>query len=643
MIALDYLLLQQPQWDTAAMLVLYAALSLGFGRLAGRVSIAEALAVGFLVVAGAADLAMYTSRALNLPINLFLLLALTMATTIAWLLRRLLPTSTRWRFDPIFFAMVALPLLAVWIVSIVMPDPSAGLSSHHGWIPLYAKGSFEAGRLLRVEDMQFGQGYMTSIFYIGDLNGLTLLAGAFTTESFYPAYFAGGILAGMSSILILAHALRDHRIALVAFCLLTLAFLRVDGFYRLVLASNWGDKMQFLVGATMCFYMVRGGRLRTAALAAATISTFVAFPRPYGGPESLMVVGLAAAAAWFVDHDRKPGPWLIVLALLAVFSLREVWCILVPPSPYYPGSTQLATARSLFTRSDMLNDLGLLTDNRLGFPQAIRGAWVLAFAALALMTLRRRHARIRALIAGAAPLALFLPPIALEVVTGYRTGDTYSKVFILALFVQSWYPCLVISRLVPARIALERWQRGAALAVGLAVFAAGSWAGSRWFATHPFVGEGATDYFEHVFASYRGNNADYVMARALKKNLGDDLSRVAERPIVYFYYEPGLAIRHFIGGDFMTDWDFYSDPMERLAQDSASLGELVAKLGYPSLYFPYGDGMYSGYRPFVVNKFKAELADLQGQPWVEAILRSDMNPPGTFVLTRNPNDAGASQ
>lgn len=26
MIALDYLLLQQPQWDTAAMLVLYAAL-----------------------------------------------------------------------------------------------------------------------------------------------------------------------------------------------------------------------------------------------------------------------------------------------------------------------------------------------------------------------------------------------------------------------------------------------------------------------------------------------------------------------------------------------------------------------------------------------------------------------------------------
>ena len=65
----------------------------------------------------------------------------------------------------------------------------------------------------------------------------------------------------------------------------------------------------------------------------------------------------------------------------------------------------------------------------------------------------------------------------------------------------------------------------------------------------------------HALETYKIVNHDLVIANNLKQSYPSDkeFNCLKTRPVTYFYYEPGLGLRYFIGGDLSKDYDFWSD------------------------------------------------------------------------------------
>lgn len=633
---LDLLLLGNQQIAVGGWVAAFLVLSLGIGR-AVRLSPLEGAAFGFLVLAGAADLAMFAARALVIPTPWFGPLTLAFAALIISALRRILPSvpSAPGENRAAFALAVLVTAGVLWTLRIIQIDPLSSMSSHHGWLALYVENSFRLGHLAKVEEMAFGHGYLTSIFYNVDLMGLVAFGEWAAAGSAWAAYSAGSTLAAMLSVAVLAHALRPSRAALGVFAALVLVLLATDFLYRTTMARNWGDAIQFLGGAVMLYFMSRGIDLRRAALWTGAAAIFLVFSRHFGAFYAGMILGFGYLAVWRLEGDRRLWPWIGLGVLLVGFSAREIWCILVPPSPFYPGQklVEVAPAAGSMMIIGSLNDLGITTEGRLSaFLIGPRNLYLAALSALLVLHGRRLWNRPRLLFPYLAPLLLVALPQVLQAGVGYRSDPTYSKTTLIGLHLMAFYPAFAVMMAAPSLSATAR--RAGAMATFLALVVTASMTLPRLVPDALPWREGPTAVLRWAAKLYRDHNLDLNMAERLRDSEGVSMPELAARPILYFHYEPGLALRHFIGGDFFCDLDFWSAPVRSHFGEAATLGELVARLGYPNLYLSFADPtLYARYFDDGWRKYEAEIRTLERQPFVDKVVRHNN---GTFYVTRRP-------
>jgi len=636
--------------DTTLCILLFLALAAIYGRVLGR-DLVEGSALGFLLLAGCAAFAFIISRHLSLPTAAFGFVALGIAAGVALLLRRwVLPGRA---FDPPLTAfhwiVVLPPLIAFYAVNLVQADPSAGIASHQGWDPLYIQASFDKGHFLHLDELRFGRGYLTSISYLLDLLGMTALGRWFGFEGAYAAYNAGSTVASMLGFLVLARVLAGHRLAFVAFALLTLAFLRYDGVYRLYLGYNYSEALIYLGGAIIAAALVRPGRARDAVLMAGSAGIFLVFSRHYGAFYAAVLMTLGFCLVWVRERRVTWTPWLILGLLMCLFTAQELYYVAVPPSPFYPG-TGLLKARTddAATYSvwwSTLNDLGILQNGKFSSTGlGLRSLYLVAFAILVAAHWRRIRRHPWRLVAYGAPFVLIAMPLLLQLLTGYRTTTEYNKVFAVGIFVASWYPCFVIARLVPNRIVTDGYLRlrnrlPARLGIGLGII--GIAAGALLFIVpgdrisgHPLFRLGPAGYVDWALEQYRNINEDLNVARRIREKYGDRVNEISKRPVLYFHYEPGVSLRLHLGGDITKDWDFWSDNVRGRFDAHATLQTLVADLGYPNIYLSYGPGTaYGGYFDDDWQKYVPELLALDDAPWIEDAIRFKTS---RFYVVRRP-------
>ena len=621
MIALDYFLLNEPQLSTAWFVVLFFILSAAAGFLLRR-PLAEGSAFGFLILAGSANLSLYIFRLMGLPTAAFGLAVLIFALLIGWVLRRVVfqgpaPKEPLHRF---YIALVSALVVILWAGNILHPYPDSSFSSHHGWIPLYVESSFKAGHFLLIEEMNFGPGLLTAFYYVTDLTGMVSLAAWLGAKQAYPAFNAGSILAAMLAFAVLMRALRHNRLALVTFFVLSLSFFAFDPFFRVVLGGNWSDVLMYLGGALVLYYLAEGNGLKQALLAAAAASTFLVFSRHYGAFLSGVLMILFFAVAWFHGKQRDLRPWFALGLMLIVFSLREIYFIANQPTPYYPGSWEIGRVNRTFLEHALgvLTDWGILRKSDPGsLGPDIRNLYLFVLAALLFVKGSKVIRQRRRLFVYLAPLAVMIAPLILQVATGYRTNLNYNKSYIFGIFFLAWYPAYLTGFLFPSRILPTLTaKRGVAMAGALVVVTAlvVSGIGDRVGLGRLFS-EGPGRYIQWAF---KREIVDLEIARRLKAAYGTEAS---ERPVLYLYYEPGITLRHYLGGDFFKDYDYWSETVLDKSRTSTDLYELLSRLGYPNVYIGIGDE--TGYVEILEDerrKFKTDFQKIEHMQWVEKVI-----------------------
>lgn len=621
----DLFLTGPQQSATFAWVLAFLALAAGVGRLLGRPTV-DGAALGFLVVGGGADLALFLSRQFALPTALFGLLTGAVALAVAWILRREILAGAA-RPAPLerhFLAAAALIALVVWCGNILHPWPDAGFSSHQAWVPLYVQESFDRGAFYTIPDMAFGKGVLTSLFYPADLLGLVALArwiglSGLGGPDIYPAFNAGSIAATILMFWVLLAALGRHAAALWGFVGLSLGYFALDPFFRTTLGGNWGDVLMYLGGAVVCFHLVRGGRPARALIAAAGVSCFLVFARHYGAVYSALVIAVCFLTAWSWAGDRRLRPWVVVGLLWLAFSARELYYLFGQITPYYPGSWQ--AERLPWTTRDLalgtLTDWGIIEASRPSLDAVSPRIVYLPVLAGALWLARDRLFRSRRRLAAlAAPFLLLLGPLLVQGLTGYRTNAHYSKLYIPAIFFFAWYPCFVAAAADPARRLTAAARRHARpILAGAAIIAVvGAGLGYRHLA--PAVA--GTDSLGAAVERLVGDrNPDRAMARALRRTLSPAaFADAVARPILYVHYEPGLSLRQYIGGRFFRDLDFWSERTVALAKDARDVADLLARLGYPNIYV--GLTTQTGIPVFdkqVPRRIVDGMATLADKPW----------------------------
>ena len=621
MIALDYFLLNEPQFSTAGFVMLFFILSSAAGFLLRR-PLAEASAFGFLILAGSANLSLYIFRPLGLPTAAFGFAVFGIALLISWILRRTVfpAPAPKESLDWVSVSFITAMTAILWAGNILHPYPDANFSAQQGWAPLYVEGSFRAGHFLIIEEMNFGPGLMTAFYYFTDLIGMVSLGAWFGAEQTYPAYNASSMLAAMLAFAVLMRALRHNRLALIVFFVLSLASFAVDPFFRVVLGGNWSDAFLYLSGALVLYYLATGNGLKEALLAATAVTIFFVFSRHYGAFLSGVMMIALFAVAWFHGKQRDLRPWLILGFMLVAFSVREIYYIILQPTPYYPGSWIVDRIPYTFKALALgaLTDWGLLKGSD---PSSLSLGWrniyLVALAALFFVQRKKIFRQKRRLLTYLAPCVVMVAPLALQVITGYRTNTNYSKLYIVGIFFLAWYPAYLTYFLFPTRILPELTiKRGVALFGVLAVVVAFVVAGISGKVELPrLTRDGPGPYLHWAF---QRDIVDREIAKQLKSEYGDTAS---ERPVLYLYYEPGITLRYYLGGDFFSDYDYWSEVVLEKSRTATSLYDLLARLGYPNIYIGISDN--TGYVEFLDDerqKFKAEFQAIRQMPWVDKII-----------------------
>ncbi|MBI2240180.1 MAG: hypothetical protein HYU59_05185 [Magnetospirillum gryphiswaldense] len=619
----DILLLGETSRQVLAFVIVFLAVSWGAGR-SLRLAGVAACTFGYLILCGASALALFVFRQWSWSLGGYGAVVLAFGGMIVGALRVLLPpppppteTGNRW----LLLALLAGLLSALWVIRAVQVDPSANMSSHHGWYPLYIESAFAIGWFAKAEEMNFGIGYLTSISYSVDLMGLAAFGRWLGIGGAWAAYSAGSILAAGLSIVLLASGLRRNALALLVFAVLVVALSADDFFYRTSMLRNWGDSLLLAGGAAIIYFMSRENDVRASGLWAAAASIFLVFSRHYGAFYSGMILIVGYAWCVFVLRDRRIMPWFGLGVLLVLFSLREIACILYPPSPFYPGQklVEFAVAAPGLMMTGMLNDLGVLADNKFA-PLLLspRNIYLVALLALGAFAVRRRSELPKGvLFAWFAPLLLLALPQALQLGLGYRSSYTYSKTTLVGLHLMTWYPAFVLCRLAGPMAWNRRWNYVAAAGVSGAVLVGA--AVTAWRPSYLYKIDNYT--LPKIVDMYRNSNPDYQIAKQVKQN-ADFMKLTSNRPIIYFHYEPGLGIRNFIGGKFFCDYDFWQISIQDKLKDFSDFDSLMRYLGWPNVYLSFEDSIaYGRYSSGDWQRMQGDLKNLENAPWVEKVIR----------------------
>jgi hypothetical protein len=214
-----------------------------------------------------------------------------------------------------------------------------------------------------------------------------------------------------------------------------------------------------------------------------------------------------------------------------------------------------------------------------------------------------------------APFILLVAPLIVELITGFRKGTEFSKLYIFSIFFFCWYPCWLTSRvqLTPVFESLAS-KLNTLVKVGspilIVIVSIGLFVkydtASKWY-------QAATEV-------YKSTNPDLAIARALKREFKSDKewNCIVNRPVMYFYYEPGASLRSFIGGNFFKDFDFWSDSIQNRLEKADKLETILKDLNYPNLYVSIrGQGGYGNWMKTEAYKnYLSEINNFKKYPYV---------------------------
>ncbi len=585
MIFLDYFFLNEPQFTTALFTGLFLLISTFIGINLGRQWV-EGTVWGFLVLSGSANLAVFLSRGFDLPTSWYGILVLIIVLVICPILRQLCfcYSVNSQHHKKSYILILILFTTIIWAGNIIHPFPDSGFSSHHGVVPLYIQESFALGHFVTIKDTAFGEGLMTSLFYPADLLGLVALSGWLGTDEVYPAFNAGSITASILTFAILSSSIRNHRLALITFFFLTLINFSFNSFFRTALGGNWGDVLMYLCGALVCYYLSQSARIERAFLIGAVASIFLVFSRHYGAFYSAFIIAICFFISLRTQKNWNIRPWLVVGALWCIFSFRELYYLFGNFTQYYPGSWQLERRQlnieELFLGS--LTDWGLIDGSSLSFSSiSIRSLYILVLAISVWRAFILKKIDVEWMISVFAPFVVLLAPLALQILTGYRTNSLYSKTYILGIFFFAWYPAYLLTHSDLGQFTSLLGRQYNRIATILMFLTLG-WIVVDRVGVKNIYKSNLEKSLEQVFSD---SIPDREIVAVLRRELSSvELNEVIGNPIMYLYYEPGTSLRLYLGGEFLKDIDFWSVPVREKILISKSFKELLHHLNYPNVY-----------------------------------------------------------
>ena len=425
---------------------------------------------------------------------------------------------------------------------------------------------------------------MTSLFYPADLLGLVALSGWLGTDEVYPAFNAGSITASILTFAILSSSIRNHRLALITFFFLTLINFSFNSFFRTALGGNWGDVLMYLCGALVCYYLSQSARIERAFLIGAVASIFLVFSRHYGAFYSAFIIAICFFISLRTQKNWNIRPWLVVGALWCIFSFRELYYLFGNFTQYYPGSWQLERRQlnieELFLGS--LTDWGLIDGSSLSFSSiSIRSLYILVLAISVWRAFILKKIDVEWMISVFAPFVVLLAPLALQILTGYRTNSLYSKTYILGIFFFAWYPAYLLTHSDLGQFTSLLGRQYNRIATILMFLTLG-WIVVDRVGVKDIYKSNLEKSLEQVFSD---SIPDREIVAVLRRELSSvELNEVIGNPIMYLYYEPGTSLRLYLGGEFLKDIDFWSVPVREKILISKSFKELLHHLNYPNVY-----------------------------------------------------------
>ena len=585
MIFLDYFFLNEPQFTTALFTGLFLLISTFIGINLGRQWV-EGTVWGFLVLSGSANLAVFLSRGFDLPTSWYGILVLIIVLVICPILRQLCfcYSVNSQHHKKSYILILILFTTIIWAGNIIHPFPDSGFSSHHGVVPLYIQESFALGHFVTIKDTAFGEGLMTSLFYPADLLGLVALSGWLGTDEVYPAFNAGSITASILTFAILSSSIRNHRLALITFFFLTIINFSFNSFFRTALGGNWGDVLMYLCGALVCYYLSQSARIERAFLIGAVASIFLVFSRHYGAFYSAFIIAICFFISLRTQKNWNIRPWLVVGALWCIFSFRELYYLFGNFTQYYPGSWQLERRQlnieELFLGS--LTDWGLIDGSSLSFSSiSIRSLYILVLAISVWRAFILKKIDVEWMISVFAPFVVLLAPLALQILTGYRTNSLYSKTYILGIFFFAWSPAYLLTHSDLGQFTSLLGRQYNRIATILMFLTLG-WIVVDRVGVKNIYKSNLEKSLEQVFSD---SIPDREIVAVLRRELSSvELNEVIGNPIMYLYYEPGTSLRLYLGGEFLKDIDFWSVPVREKILISKSFKELLHHLNYPNVY-----------------------------------------------------------
>jgi hypothetical protein len=292
---------------------------------------------------------------------------------------------------------------------------------------------------------------------------------------------------------------------------------------------------------------------------------------------------------------------------------------------YYPGSW-VAERRPLSLEGHFLGaltDWGLIdgTDLSLsGISLRALYIFVLAFVLWKLWPQIRQNKLLTFSIIS--PILVLLAPLALQVISGYRSSTNYSKLYILGIFFFAWYPAFLLTRLGLHEGAHALWDKlkmpfvvGGSLVIlglGLNLF--------HQMKLARFIGH---DLETTLSKFFKDRIVDQVMVAKLRDELSpEEFQDVISRPIMYLYFEPGTSIRLYLGGKFIKDLDFWSIPVGEKAKNATSLSDLLEKLNYPNIYIGLmPSDKISFFSDSLRRPFLDEIERVVEAPWLKKVIK----------------------
>jgi len=557
----------------------------------------EGQSIGLLILAAGSGVALYLTRWLGVSIDFFGILSIAFIVGLVAILKATAfcrPYPGQPAGPTVWYAFGFLTLI-IWGVRILMPYPAAAYSIYQAWNPLYLDSSFQQNLFLLEQHMAQGSGFMTTGNIAYAVEGLGLAAlnkWIFGVQSF-PATNAYSVAAVIAAVGILLFGLRRNIFAVLAFALMFLVFYRHSSSFGVVTKNDWDDTALFLGGTTAMYYMVTGEAGRTARFGAAFASSMMVISRSYGAVYSAFIglLGFSAdvkARIW----KRNFLGWVAYAFVLGALSFREMFPVVFNRDVFQARFKMMEIHPRSFDKTlfGTLGDWGIVPDTvHFNYPVPIILPAVLMLLVLIYMKGGWRGHRLKAFAIVLSPFMLLLAPLGVELLTGFRKGLGFSKLYVVSIFFFSWYPCWLLSRVqlppfwrtAASRLELLSKVGGPALIVIIALGVVIKY-------------DAITKWYQHATEVYLSSDTDVAIARGLKDTYRSpaEWQCIVDRPVMYFYYEPGLGLRSFIGGDVFKDYDFWSDDVQGKLEKSERFESIVENLGYPNLYysFPMGAG-----------------------------------------------------